>query len=269
MGTATITILGCGGSGGTPLITNYWGNCDPNEPKNARTRPSLAIETDSTTVIIDTGADFRAQTIRENITKIDAVIYSHAHADHIMGMDDLRYAAIKRRIHGEEEFILPIYANEMTFIEMKKAFGYMFKTSDDGLYIPLIDETIFETGQNLSIGNLQLGTFKQIHGAGQSVGFRLGDIGYSTDISEMTEDGYETLKGINTWIVDCGQYGQATEELTVHPNLEKILKWNEIVQAEKLYLTHLTPRHDYNFINNATDCYIECAYDGLRLQTSL
>jgi len=268
MDSAEIIILGCGGSGGTPLVGNHWGNCDPTESKNNRTRPSIAIRTAETTVVIDTGADFRTQINRENIGNIDAIVYSHAHADHINGFDDVRYASIKRRINGEDDYMMPIYAEQTTLNNIQSIFPYMFKVSDDGLYRPLIQDNVIEYGDTLTINDITIQIFNQIHGAGQSMGFRIGDVGYSTDVSEMTDAGLNALKGIKTWIVDCGQYGQPTEELTVHPNLARVLRWNEAVQADKLYLTHLTPRHDYQIINNETDDYIECAYDGLKISVS-
>ncbi len=263
-----IIVLGCGGSGGTPLAGGHWGDCDPTEPKNTRTRASIAIRTAHTCVVIDTGPDFRAQTIREDLGKIDAIIYSHAHADHINGIDDVRYAAIKRRINGENEFTMPIYAASESMAQIQKSFEYMFKTSDDGLYYPLIKPNLFNSGDILTINDLKIETFLQIHGSGASIGFKIGGIGYSTDVSDYNRDELARLSGIKTWIVDCGQYGQPNEQLTVHPNLERVLKWNETVKADKLYLTHLTPRHDYKTINNNTPDYIECAYDELKIKLS-
>lgn len=264
-----ITILGCGGSGGTPLACGHWGCCDPNETRNNRTRPSIAIRTAETCVVIDTGPDFRQQTLRENLSVIDAIIYSHPHADHINGIDDVRYAAVKRRINGDSDFKMPTYAENATLDKIKEIFPYMFKTSDDGLYVPLLDTNIIDYGQSIQIKDISIQTFVQTHGSGHSMGFKVGDIGYSTDVSQMTSDGLNTLKGISTWIVDCGQYGQDDDELTVHPNLERVLEWNNIIGADKLFLTHLTPRQDYITINNETPDYIECAYDGLKLITSL
>jgi len=267
--TGEITILGCGGSGGTPLICGHWATCDPNEPKNTRTRPSIMIRTPQTSVIIDTGADFRAQTLRENITHIDAVVYSHSHADHIHGIDDVRYASIKRRINGEDDFIMPIYGTNNTLSYLKKTFEYMFKVSDDGLYIPLVQPHEIEESGTLTIGDITIQHFGQIHGAGRSLGFRIGNVAYSTDVSGLEKDAFEKLKGIDTWIVDCGQFGANDEDLTVHPNIGTVLRWNETVGAKHIYLTHLTPRCDYQEINDATPDYVECAYDGLKIKVNV
>jgi phosphoribosyl 1,2-cyclic phosphate phosphodiesterase len=265
--TIEIIVLGCGGSGGVPLVTGHWGACDPLEPKNRRTRPSIAIKSYDKTIVIDTGPDFHGQTLRENIDKIDAIIYTHDHADHVNGIDDVRYAAIKRRINGIDDFMMPIYATKLTLGTLEKRFDYMFKTSDDGLYVPLIEPNIIEETGTLQFGDIKIDYFPQIHGRGVSLGFRIGNIGYSTDASNLDERAYKVLKGIKTWIVDCGQYGAPDEHITVHPNLGRVLDWNKHVNAEKLYLTHLTPRQDYQTINNETPNYIECAYDGLCLNT--
>jgi phosphoribosyl 1,2-cyclic phosphate phosphodiesterase len=179
-----IVVLGCGGSGGTPLTGGHWGACDPTEPRNRRTRASIAIQSQDTTIVIDSGPDFREQTIREDLGKIDAIIYTHDHADHVNGIDDVRYAAIKRRINGEDDYIMPIYGTDNTLNSLKNKFDYMFKTSDDGLYIPLIEPKSFVASDALCIGELEIHSFAQIHGSIESVGFRVGDVGYSTDASQ-------------------------------------------------------------------------------------
>ena len=265
---AKITILGCGGSGGTPLATNHWGKCDPTEPKNRRTRSSIAIRTARTCVVVDTGPDFHAQMYREKIDRVDAILYTHDHSDHVNGIDDLRYAAIKRRVLGEDGYMLPLYGSQKTFDELNTRFAYMFKVSDDGLYYPLVTTNVINADDTITIGDVPITAFEQIHGQGTSFGFRIGkDVTYSTDVSHFNEAVLHTLKGTKTWIVDCGQFDADDEHLTVHPNIGRVLQWNKIVGADKIYLTHLTPRHDYTTLNNETPDYIECAYDGLEIKT--
>jgi phosphoribosyl 1,2-cyclic phosphate phosphodiesterase len=265
---ATITILGCGGSGGTPLATNYWGLCDPSEPRNRRTRASIAIESDKTCVVVDCGPDFRTQTLRENIEKIDAVVFTHPHGDHVNGIDDLRYVAIKQRNMLDDQTIrVPIYADEYTMNDLQSRFHYMFTESPDGLYVPLIEPHLIDDYQTLTIGDISIQSFVQIHGRGRSLGYRIGNVGYSTDISDMDEKSFAALTGIETWIIDCGQY--SAETTTVHANIINVLKWNETVKAKKLYLTHLTPRADYQTVNAETPDHVECAYDGLKMKVTL
>jgi phosphoribosyl 1,2-cyclic phosphate phosphodiesterase len=268
--TIEITILGCGGSGGTPLATGYWGRCDMHEPRNRRTRASIMVRTQRTCVVIDSGPDFRAQTLRENIDKIDAVIYTHPHGDHVNGIDDLRYVAIKqRRIQDDEAIRVPIYADDYTLNDLQSRFHYMFNHSPDGVYIPLIESNLIDDYADITVDDLTLKSFVQIHGKGRSLGYRIGDVGYSTDTSDLNDKALNALVGINTWIVDCGQYDTPTEDLTVHTNLECVLKWNETVGANKIYLTHLTPRADYQTINAETPGHVECAYDGLKITANI
>jgi phosphoribosyl 1,2-cyclic phosphate phosphodiesterase len=265
-----ITILGCGGSGGVPLASNFWGDCDPSNPKNRRTRASIWIRTARTSIVIDAGPDFHAQTINYNIDHIDAIIYTHAHADHTNGIDDVRYLAIKQRILGDKEYQFPIYADQSSMNEMVERFPYIFKESKDGLYRPILEKNIIsESLEPLTIGDIKLEPFWQIHGSGRSLGFKIGDIVYSTDVSDFDMKVLQSLKGIKTWIVDCGQFGSKTEDLTVHPNIERVMGWNNIVGAERLYLTHLTPRDDYDTVNVNTSDNIEAAYDGLSIKTEI
>lgn len=262
-----IRILGCGGSGGVPLATGYWGNCDPHNPKNRRTRAAILIRTERTVIIVDTGPDFHAQMLKNNVSKIDAIIYTHEHADHTNGIDDVRYAAIHRRIHGEKDFLMPIYADEHTISDFKQRFNYIFNGDKNGLYAPLLVPNIIKNNQNLEIGDISIRFFPQIHGYGSSLGLLIGDIAYSTDVSEMPEESLNKMKGIKTWIVDCGQFD--TDKTTVHANMDKVLRWNETVGAKHLILTHLKPSEDYDVMNAATPNYIEPAYDGLSLKTIL
>jgi phosphoribosyl 1,2-cyclic phosphate phosphodiesterase len=262
--TAKITILGCGGSGGVPLATGYWGLCDPNNIRNRRTRASIAIQTDNTTVVIDSGPDFREQTIINNIHNINAIFYTHPHGDHVNGIDDLRYCAIKQRIQGQDDAKISIYADDYTLNDMKNRFAYMFQTSPDGIYIPLLDEHILEPVDSKIInGELTIRNFTQVHGATHSLGYCIGDVTYSTDVSDLDETALNAIKGTRIWILDCGQYG--ADETTVHANYKKILEWREHIKPEKIYLTHLTPRSDYDTINAETPDDIECAYDGLEI----
>ena len=258
-------ILGCGGSGGVPLVTGYWGNCDPSNPKNRRMRSSIAIRTARTCVVIDTGPDFHEQTLRHNISNIDAVMYTHEHADHINGIDDVRYLAIKKRINGHKDYKFPIYGSFNTLESIQNRFDYLFHTDPQGLYIPLIDTHIIEPYKNMIIGDIAIKPVPQMHGAGESMGFIAGDIAYSTDVSELSDEALKALNGIRVWVVDCGQFG--SDQTTVHANFEKVLQWNDTVQAEKLVFTHLKASDDYNEMMNGTPDFIEPAYDGMILTT--
>jgi phosphoribosyl 1,2-cyclic phosphate phosphodiesterase len=266
MTNCTVTILGCGGSGGVPLATGYWGKCNPNNPKNRRRRASIAIQNEKTCIVIDSGPDFHEQTLIHNISHIDAVLYSHDHADHINGLDDVRYLAIKQRIQGRKDYKFPIYSDKKTLEGIIKRFDYLFRDDPNGLYIPLIESKAIEYDEELNIGHINLKMFRQIHGFGHSNGFIIGDLAYSTDVSDLSDEALQNLKGIKTWVVDCGQFG--SDKTTVHANYERVLELNEIVGAKKLYLTHLKPDDDYDVLMNQTPDYIEPAYDGLVIKVS-
>jgi phosphoribosyl 1,2-cyclic phosphate phosphodiesterase len=269
MGTGIVTILGSGGSGGVPLIGNYWGSCDPKEPKNRRTRASIFVELDDVNIVIDTGPDFYHQINRENIERIDCVLYTHAHGDHVNGMDDLRVMSLLSKE------IIPIYGAADTINEIRQRFDYLFEMKNP-LYQPRLTSTIirkedigtkseiiFEKAEGQSVCNFKVTPVLQQHGEITSLGYRFGDFAYSTDVSEFTPENLAKLKGIKTWVLDCGQYGQ--DFILVHPNFEKVLEWNEIVKAEQVVLTHLNPKSDYNsMLESLPEGYIP-AYDGLKL----
>ncbi|NBX67059.1 MAG: MBL fold metallo-hydrolase [Proteobacteria bacterium] len=260
----TVKILGCGGSGGVPLVTNHWGACDPSNPKNRRMRASIAIEQNGKTIVIDTGPDFREQTIKCGIKKIDAVLYTHGHSDHTNGIDELRYVSIlaKQKV--------PIWADDGTMQELQSRFAHIFIASADGVYDQVVTPHVFahdHYGKPLDILGVPVIPFWQKHGTnGRSLGFRFGDFAYSTDVSGLDDAAFETLKGIQTWIVDCAQFG--SDFTVVHANFDMVKAWNDRVGAARVILTHLTPRVDYAETLAKLPKGYEPAYDGLTLEFS-
>lgn len=260
-----LTILGCGNSAGVPEIGNYWGACDPNEPRNRRTRPSIALQDGTSTVIVDTGPDFCLQLNRENISAVDAVFYTHAHADHIAGMDELR-ALYKR--NGRE--IIPVYGDSDTISELQDRFTYMFQDTDSGLYPAVCAGHVIG---NASLGKMgRFGTipaipFAQNHGNRQSLGLRVGDIAYSTDMAYLTDETIETLQGIKTWIVDGAGYN--AEKFFVHATLDQVYRLNERIGAEQVFITHMPPFMDYQTVCDELPNGYAPAYDGLVLETDV
>ena len=262
--TAELIILGCGNSAGTPTIGNFWGKCDPDEPKNRRTRPSVAVRTDTTTVIIDTGPDFRMQANETGIESVDAVLYSHAHADHIHGIDDLR---VLRNRHKK---MIPIYGMPETMDEVAQRFAYLFHMGGEGIYPKVVAPHPFEEqdyGRPHTIGDISYTPFLQDHGHGASLGFRFGDVAYSTDMVDLDENAFKTLEGIQTWVVDGAGYNYPSNP--VHCTIKRVLELNETVQAQQVYLTHLTPYMDYRSLLKSLPDGYEPAYDGLRLPVSV
>ncbi|MBU6235920.1 MAG: MBL fold metallo-hydrolase [Alphaproteobacteria bacterium] len=259
---ATLTIMGCGGSGGVPLATNYWGACNPANPRNRRMRASVAVTNGDKTIVVDTGPDFREQTIRYGLKTVDGVLYTHGHSDHTNGIDELRYVSIlaKQRV--------PIWADDATLQELQSRFSHIFLESADGIYQPVVTPHIFtnsQYGKTVDILGMPVVPFWQKHGvSGRSLGFRFGDIAYSTDVSGLDDAAFAALKGIKTWVVDCAQFG--SDFTVVHANFEMVESWNAQVGAQRVILTHLTPRVDYDECAQKLPKGYEPAYDGMQIE---
>ena len=251
------TILGCGNSAGVPTIGNYWGNCDPDEPKNRRTRPAAMIQSDDKTIVIDTGPDFKEQANRYDLGDVDAVLYTHAHSDHILGIDDLRIFKHRNKRN------VKIYGNHETIAEIMRRFDYLFEQREH-IYPKVVDEHIIEDDsfyKPINLAGIEFIAFEQNHGSRRSMGFRFGDLAYSTDVVSFDKKSLEALSGIKTWILDGAGYKM--EHITVHMGLKQVYAANEIVQADKVYITHLSPAMDYaTLCKELRDGYMP-AYDGL------
>lgn len=261
MSTAKITVLGCGNSTGVPAIGNKWGECDPNEPKNTRTRSSIAIQTAETTLVIDTGPDFKQQMNRENIVDMDAALYTHFHEDHVNGIHELRMFRFKYKT------LFPIYADSATLSELQQRYPFLFKGGKLDIYPPMLTPNTLEYGRTYTIKDLKFDVFEQDHGSCSSVGYRFGDFGYSTDILDLDDKAVAALKGIKTWIVDgCGYH---KEDYIAHANLKTIYRLNKQIGAETVYLTSLSLAMDYKtLIEELPKGYLP-AYDGLKLECRL
>lgn len=259
------TILGCGSSPGVPRIGNDWGACDPGEPKNRRSRCSLLIERFDggdipTTVLVDTGPDVRSQLLEANVKYVDGVIYTHGHADHIHGIDDLRafWQNTKR--------LLDVYADAATVARLNQAFGYCFETPPNSLYPPILKHHPIAVGSPIVItgagGPVEIMPFRQIHGDIDTLGLRIAEMAYSCDISDLPSESIEVLEGLHFWIVDALRYRSHPS----HFSVSEAIAWIERVKPRKALLTHMHNDLDYRTLLRELPSHVEPAYDGMQLE---
>lgn len=249
-----VIILGCGHSCGTPMIGNQWFNCDPNNPKNRRTRPSILIQHEEKNILIDTSPDLRQQLLDNDIGDIHAVLYTHAHSDHAHGINDVGI------ISRNKKELIPVYATQSTFDILNQSFRYAFK-NDDGIdhYAPFLKPNIIQTGTPFSLFGLEILPLEQDHGYGPSITFRINDFAYSTDVKKFSGTSFEQLRGITTWIVDCLK---ETEHPT-HAHLPLTLEWIKDLGPRHTILTHMHPLLDYETLKAKLPEGVEPGYDGM------
>lgn len=193
-----VVILGSGGSTGTPALDVGWGRCDPCNPRNRRTRPSILVEEGETRILVDTPPDLREQLLAAGVRRLSAVVYTHAHADHLHGIDDLR--SINRNIGAP----LPAYGDPVTLAVLRERFAYAVEplpARARSFYKPTLDLHDLGDGESFVIGQIPVTAFAQDHGFSTTVGYRFGNVAYTTDVVEMSEAAFAILEGIHTWII--------------------------------------------------------------------
>ncbi|NBX03366.1 MAG: MBL fold metallo-hydrolase [Alphaproteobacteria bacterium] len=251
-----VTILGCGTSSGVPLIGCDCPVCTSKNSKNNRTRVSVLVETEGKNLLIDTSPDLRQQALRENIRRIDAVLYTHDHADHINGMDDMR------SFNWLSKDTIPVFGNSHTINSLKTRFGYAFQPKPEGLWSrPSLTPNLIPDGKRAEFEALgiKIIAFEQIHGSGMSLGFRVGDFAYSTDTSELEDSAFEALAGVDVWVVDCLKFTPTYN----HSHLDKTLGWIERVKPKLAILTHMSHEFDYEALSSQLPSGVVVGYDGL------
>lgn len=259
------TILGSGSSGGVPRIGGHWGACDPTEPKNRRRRCSMLVErfgdtSEPTTVLIDTSPDIREQLLDANVSKIDAVLFTHEHADQMHGIDDLRMVAMNmwRRVD--------VYADQHTHNVLMDRFGYCFKTPPGSDYPPILTDHLISDALDPIViegagGPITAIPFWQDHGKIDSLGFRIGGLAYSSDVVGLPEKSFEVLHDLDYWIVDALRY---TRHPT-HANVDMALEWIARAKPKKGVLTNLHVDLDYKTLKSTLPADVEPAYDGMTI----
>lgn len=255
-----VTILGCGSASGTPIIGCDCKVCISKKKYNIRSRSSIHIQQNDVSIIIDSGADFRTQCLKNNIQKLDAVIYTHSHADHIMGIDDLKSFAYQSKKPVE------VYLDEVTAAEMERRFRYIFDVEaiNTNFKIVAAKRNFLEDRRIFTIKNIEFWPMKQKHGEVFSYAFRFGNCAYSVDFNELDDENIKDLQGIKYWIVDCVGYKKSK----THSNLENTLHYISLVKPELAILTHMSHEIDYYELKEKLPPNVIPAYDGLEIKIS-
>ena len=260
----TFTILGCGSSGGVPRPGTGWGACDPTNPKNRRRRCALLVErrrgTDVTRVLVDTGPDLRDQLIDSGTDWVDAVLYTHEHADHTHGIDDLRGLFLKRRRRVD------VYADDATSRLLMTRFAYCFVQPAGSEYPPILTMHALKAGTPLSVagpgGPIEVLPFAQHHGDIELLGFRFGDVAYSSDLHDMPEASVPAIAGLDLWIVDALRHHPHPS----HFSVADALAWIERLKPGRAILTNMHTDLDYEVLRASLPAGVEPAYDGMQVE---
>ncbi|WP_157217218.1 MBL fold metallo-hydrolase [Flavisphingomonas formosensis] len=250
-----LRILGCGTSSGVPRIGNDWGDCDPAEPRNRRTRASILIESDTTRILVDTAPDMREQLLAADINHIDAVIWTHDHADHCHGIDDLR------QIFHMVGHPIDAYARLQPLRTLQQRFDYAFEGRDG--YPPTVYGRILP--DRLTIGDIGISVVDQPHGSIWSSGLcferEAVRIGYSTDFNSFTDDMRMLFEGVDVWVVDALRRSPHP----THAHLAATLDWIAQCRPGRALLTHMDQSMDYAALLAELPPGVAPAYDGLEV----
>ncbi len=249
-----LTMLGVGSSAGTPMVGCSCATCISNNPRNKRTRCSSLITLDSgENILIDTGPDLRTQSLRENIQRVDAVLYTHTHADHLHGIDDLRaFCQIQRKQ-------IPLYAKEDAVAHITQKFGYVLREPSDYWDLPVLrTETVHGP---FELFGMQITPIPVLHGRGQILGYRIGNFAYMTDVSEIPKSSLWLLGGLDVVLLDCLR--EASHP--THINIEQSLDYIGRIKAKQSYMIHMTHELEYASLSDKLPKGVFVGYDGLKL----
>ncbi|SLN38652.1 MBL fold metallo-hydrolase [Pseudooctadecabacter jejudonensis] len=259
--TLSLRILGCGSSGGVPRLGGNWGACDPTNPKNSRKRCSLLVTREgpdgTTRVLIDTSPDLRQQLLDADVGELDALVYTHAHADHVHGLDDIRMIVYNMRQR------LPVWADGDTGNQLLARFGYAFVQPAGSSYPPICDLNTLKEDVTIdgAGGPITLTPFEVEHGSIDALGFRIGNAAYLPDVSDIPDPAWAQLQNLDLWIVDALR----RDPHPTHAHLDKTLGWIDRAKPKSAVLTNMHIDLDYQTILDETPDHIQPAYDGLTL----
>ena len=253
-----VTILGCGTSGGVPRPggkggKGEWGAANPADPRNLRRRCSILVEDRGKTVLVDTSPDLRAQLLDARVERIDAVIWTHEHADQVHGIDDLRPYALRQGA-------IESWADKRTHEILLRRFGYCFEKEGNGFYNPIYRH--HEIDGPFTVAGLPATPFTQDHGTTSSLGFRFGGVAYANDVVALPEESFEILAGVDVLIVDAMRF----RPHPTHAHLDRALEWIERIQPKRAFLTNLHVDMDYAEVDRLTPSHVQPCHDGLAIE---
>lgn len=262
--TLVVTILGCGSSGGVPRVGSGWGACDPSDPRNRRRRCSILIEREGeggvTSLLIDTSPDLREQLLDRNVTRLDAALITHEHADHTHGIDDLRPLVIHQRRR------IPVYSDAKTAGFLRERFGYCFETPPGSDYPPILDERRLTPPDPVTIegagGPLCVTPFDMIHGGTTALGLRIDGFAYASDVSTMPAEAEALLHDLDVLVIDALRHAPHPTHFNVADALDLIGR----VRPRRAILTNLHTDLDYATLARDLPDAVEPAYDGMTIR---
>jgi phosphoribosyl 1,2-cyclic phosphate phosphodiesterase len=262
------TVLGCGSSGGVPRVGNAWGKCDPNEPRNRRRRCALLIEgfsdgqDEPTRIIIDTGCDLREQLLDARVGRVDAVFYTHEHADHTHGIDDLRVLALNTMKRVD------VYYSREAGERLHEAFSYCFAAPPGSGYPPILDGHVIVAGETTRIdgpgGRIDITAFEQEHGDISSLGYKVGGFAYSCDLSGIPDHSLGAVSGLDVWIIDALRPTPHPSHLSLPESLDLIGR----VKPKHAVLTNVHFEMEYATVARETPANVTPAFDGMRIDVT-
>lgn len=249
---------------GVPTLGCRCSVCTSTDPRNRRTRPSIAVRWENgdawRTAVIDTGPDFREQALRENIRHIDAVLYTHSHADHILGMDDLRPLSFRHK----PDF-LPLYADEVTANILRRVFDYTFSAESTYPTRARVELRALEGRDSIELAGANFQRVPLLHGGLEVAGFRFGKAAYLTDMSSIPEASLPLLEGLDVMISDALR----PQPHPSHANIDEALRWVERVKPQRAWFTHMSHEVDHESAEKDFPAHVRLAYDGLRISFEL
>lgn len=255
IGEVTLTVLGSGTSAGVPTIGCLCPVCTSADPRDSRLRPSVLVRFNGHSVVVDTSPDFRAQILREKVDRVDAVLFTHAHADHIMGLDDVRPFNFRQK--GE----IPVYASEETLAVIQRVFAYIFSEEPNDSWVPQLKVHAFAPDETLDLFGFPVVPVRLRHGKGTVYGFRFGPLAYLTDHSEIPEESLQKLRGLDVLFLDALRH----RPHPTHSTVKQSLAYAESIAPRITYFTHISHDLPHQATESQLPPNVRLAYDGLQV----